>query len=123
MAKDKTQENMGQMSPSINRGGMDFNKVKEVIDIDTKTGLAMASVVSSVYWGTPCKLKSINNFDADNYVIAISVMGYRFEKDWDNKKFWELARYAKAKLKLDKLHKARIRAKEKWYKENYPVWP
>ena len=79
---------------------MDINEVKQVIDIDTKTGHTMARLVCSTYQPDQylIGIGNLRSFDKENLAVAMSVIGYRHEPHWSDKIFFDLFKYAQARL-------------------------
>ena len=77
---------------------LDFEAAKKAIDMGSRAGEVIASVVCSTYWGTPGVLKDLSILDSVNFEIAVDVMAYRHEQRWDDEKFWALAKYALNRL-------------------------
>lgn len=79
---------------------MNIDEVKRVIDINTETGHNMARLVCSTYRPDQylIGIGNINSFDKKNFQVALTVIGYRHEQGWDDETFFELFKYAKARL-------------------------
>ncbi len=78
---------------------MDFQAIKNAIDLGTESGRIMALVVVSSYrTGEKICLHDLDHLDSRNFELAIQVMSYRRMRGWNDEEFWRLERHAAHRL-------------------------
>ncbi len=66
----------------------------------------LAEVVCSTYWGgAGVDLRELDRLDADNWALAVAIMGYRRTPRWSDNEFCALAVWCRDEHHLDQWRK------------------
>jgi hypothetical protein len=80
------------MEFKISIAGRTPQQIRAMIDTDHWASKLLAEVVCSSYWGgAGVDLRELDRLDADNFALAVGIMGYRRTPGWDDTEFYALA--------------------------------
>lgn len=72
--------------------GMIGKQIRDKLDNSHWSSRLLARVVCSSYWGgAGVDLRELDRLDADNWQLAVAIMGYRRTPGWDDAEFYALA--------------------------------
>ncbi len=81
--------------------GLDGKQLRDKLDGDHWSQQLLADVVCSTYWGfSRVSLQELGKLDAEDWQIAIEIMGYRRTPQWNDSKFYALAIWCKTRHQL-----------------------
>lgn len=82
-------------------------QIRAKLDADHWASKLLAEVVCSTYWGgAGVDLRELDRLDADNFALAVAIMGYRRTPGWDDAEFYALACWSRDRHHLGPWHDA-----------------
>ena len=82
--------------------GLNEDQIRAKLDTDHWSAKLLAEVVCSTYWGKHgVDLRELDRLDADNWALAVAIMGYRRTPGWSDDEFYALASWCLIQHKLD----------------------
>lgn len=77
-------------------------QIRDRLDMDHWAAKLLAEVVCSAYWGGHgVDLRELDRLDADNFALAVGVMGHRRTPGWDDAEFYALACWSRIRHDLN----------------------
>jgi hypothetical protein len=77
-------------------------QIRAKIDADSEASKLLAMVVCSMYWGgSKIDLRELERLDADNWTLAVAIMGCRRKPAWSDNELRELALWCRDRQHLE----------------------